>query len=1676
MAQAQRDEDDGVPAALHEGYKPSDEQRMASDVHYHGDAAVDVIFVHGLGSKSSSTWTYKRKDGSRYNWLEEQFPKDMPDARVLIYEYESRWYDDPVHVDLKECAAQLLRTLINDRRHAHSQALCPTRRTRPMILIGHSFGGLVIKQAIAMAGSVRENMPHCQYENHRDILAAIAGVIFLGTPHRGTSFSWLASLKSFFGKSILQVQSSDEIIRILTPASPILLWVQSEFEETCKDERLANLQLICYYEMRDTMPLRRRVVEQESATLDNAASRGMNSNHVDMNTFYAGDNGQKDNNYDHFVSDIQMVFGEAQTSVHERFNRWIYGSAGPDPVRERLQRALNASREVQDTTYLRYLETFSSAPYTCQWIHDLPLFRDWAARSDERRMLWLNGHGGSGKSVLTSYIINSLRGSSSLETRNSWTPCSNTLANSECGARRNSPTVLFFFYGVDRSSEVTERVLGTLIHQLLLAWPENGELVKIANGLLKTTLSPRNLTETLAKMISLVGPTYLILDNLEDMMYLRDENPSTIIKWLSQLRFLVDVQILISSQETPIVSYSLSENFHIRNTITITDYSSQDIENFTIAQSEALFEKKPSLVGKRETIVDALRSRAQGSFQWLNSAFEHLKHVEDVEDVEPELDDIGGDLLDSYDKTFERLGFNRTPRIKKRMLLCLKFMAASATPVTCADIKVAWLVQELLDNEKQNRDDFVALFKEETCQSRVASADADIRNYLSPIIDVCSDGTLQFKHMSYLKALTRTDTASSTAGAAEFKFSLENAHRDLSVICMTVCRVTTFVHTNSFVEWRIPLIQYSWNFWAYHLEKSRFHFATVEEAATKKRELKMSSEQDHRWQRRNAMQEAFNSMLSDITYDALLYLEALMDFISRPLRAVPGHFSDREYVLSLQRAQESLCAPSKDLCTLKRSQYDSPSSRLEHARQKAELATHFAGTGKSLDAFKNEAEDRASEAKVKLMGKSSSVRNLRVDQFFKSNSAVARASGTQKLLLETARNLRSIALRFSVDPIYSALLATAGGKSFSPLHPLVYLAQLFEESGTYPYWRNLPPGRDLMEPFLCPTDDPEYASAKFVLHCFEWRDPRISETIASPTKTSGFYVRTGHFTLDLRPSHWKKGLTRVSTENFEQVKRLHKVKPETYLAAHSNYRLFESGDDFFQNIFYKPLAKIHLRYSLLLHEYNNPKEDPITELTRHTPDEIRQAPLTELIKALPTLLKSYFVHYLSFILQVCGTLARQAMGVHITKIEAAIQDLKQVAFFFWRIYEPGELPPAKPAHIAIGLAMFVLRCLYFPTWGAYIWYHSWSQFTWSWNHPAAYIDIQRDYGFWSICYQILLYSINAGVGATTIAMTLQPDVMKTPLYGASFSYSIFHSLCAIDRSLFAICSAFATLLACGKIMFFDVESIASVLRFSMFFWFMVFFDLTMAAMNFAAQQHGGGWKTVMGTVAVHMTLLVLMCRNIGLIMDVLYGLTKPGRIVAVWIFKFGLRASVVTAQMLGIGLLMFSAIKAFFIVHKFIWDPYDVGQSLKSLMQASENIHNTLVVGGVTQYRRVGWYPLGEKQMLEDSHVASSNAQRGPPRAHVPLLIHADEAKELWNEAAGEVVGKFGGYLEGGQLQEQMDRMVMATGDQVGQAIDGVGQHIGRVMDGVGKGLSQEAAKLALTARDLVDGGHQKKE
>ena len=1182
----------------------------------------------------------------------------------------------------------------------------------------------------------------------------------------------------------------------------------------------------------------------------------------------------------------------------------------------------------------------------------------------------------------------------------------------------------------------------------------------------------------------------IVIDGIDDT-----GAPEKLLSCLSELRDHQCIRLLFSGQHTKKVAVTLEQEFAITEPIQMTDHTSSDIDQFTREKGASLLELNPNLKQKGDVILNSLQHGANGMFQWVNAAVEQLKYVEDPHDVEAHLESIPAELLSTYDKIFDRLATGRDETAEKRIRLCLQMIATSATPVTAADVKMAWLVQAEIGKDKYTEQSLGALFEKISCMERIRSAKANVQSYLGSIVQISSDGTLQLQHPSILKALTRTDWNSNSIGS-RLKFSQEEAHRDVSHICMAVCRATTFVHANAFVDWRVPLVEYAWSYWAYHLQRSKFLFTTVDEAAQLRRYMDANPAAQISWKKNEEIQATFNKMIDGVSRDALRYLESLMDFISRPLVAVPGRFSDREYVLVLKRAQEALIQPSQDLCTLRSVLFDSISSRLSQGRRILEEQVPADGAFQSAQ---KQVIQSLGEAKLKLLGEQSMVRRLQLDEYLEENRSAPRPAGSARSLLETARNLRVVALRFAVDPIYTALLNVAGGSNFSPLHPLVYIAQLMEDSGSYPYWQKVPPTRDLMEPFICPVTDPEHNSAKFVLHCFEWRDPRLSETVATPTKAVGmFYARTARVTaLDIRPSPSTHGLTRVSTENWKQVKRLHGLQPEQFYAAQTTYALFQVNDNYFS----QQLANFHLKFSLLAHDedYGDVMNvDPLAVLHSCQPSEIAEAPIKTYIRSIPAILNSIFTYYLVQLFEVFGQVGRSTIYGHFTKLQTAMFELRAVGRFAKRFYDPGELPPIRKRYILPAALVFYLRCVYFPSWGAYVWYHGWNEFRYAYNHPAAYLDLLNNYGWWALfrdCGYTLLYFLSLIIGEAAIILTNQTELAGSNFAHASGIYSIFYCLCTIDRSLFAMTSCFATLVASAGVMFYDFHSIEEITKFSMVFWACTFMQILIAGLQAHMLAQGNvTYKTLLATLSMHFAFIYLVITYwvpMGLFF---WRLAKPMRYISWWLFNNALFASMVVVRTLGLVILLFMVAKATFWTHKFIWDPYDLRGSLRELVQAAEKVSGVLASSGANRgVVRVGWYPLGERMHAEQASLREEVVkERGPPRANAPMRKRLEDIGEVvtvavggFNESAvsaiegggagaGRITGSGGGggRAAGGLLDSEVrevsmvDRIVLSTGDYVGRAVDSVGQGMVRAQEAV----VERTRPFALAVRDFREG------
>ena len=140
-------------------------------------ASGDVVFVHGLGGDRLGTWRFS-PEACWPQWLAE----DFPNANVYCAGYHS----SPMSHLVQGAGATLvdLGTMLADGLNSAKT------KSPSLVLIGHSLGGLVIKQMLRLLSD--SSLPES-----KKLLGRIKSVVFIATPHMGAALA--KSLKSILG-------------------------------------------------------------------------------------------------------------------------------------------------------------------------------------------------------------------------------------------------------------------------------------------------------------------------------------------------------------------------------------------------------------------------------------------------------------------------------------------------------------------------------------------------------------------------------------------------------------------------------------------------------------------------------------------------------------------------------------------------------------------------------------------------------------------------------------------------------------------------------------------------------------------------------------------------------------------------------------------------------------------------------------------------------------------------------------------------------------------------------------------------------------------------------------------------------------------------------------------------------------------------------------------------------------------------------------------------------------------------------------------------------------------------------------------------------------------------------------------------------------------------------------
>ena len=238
-------------------------------------------------------------------------PKEIPQARIMVFQYASQWFGEGAVSQTIEAVAKKLIMELKDKRSEECE-------NRPIIFIGHSLGGILIEKAVIRAKV--EGAPFLKVFN------AIAGCTFLGCPFTGSP----SQMKAAFASNLLSLANMGRFtpfLKLLEEDNPQLLGMRDEFLNIVEQTKMLTCN---FYELKETninkfstasawlswTAVSQLVAPEATATFPGKTNLALNTDHSGLNKFDSPNNG-------HWIAvknRIKEMANEAQKAIKARQN------------------------------------------------------------------------------------------------------------------------------------------------------------------------------------------------------------------------------------------------------------------------------------------------------------------------------------------------------------------------------------------------------------------------------------------------------------------------------------------------------------------------------------------------------------------------------------------------------------------------------------------------------------------------------------------------------------------------------------------------------------------------------------------------------------------------------------------------------------------------------------------------------------------------------------------------------------------------------------------------------------------------------------------------------------------------------------------------------------------------------------------------------------------------------------------------------------------------------------------------------------------------------------------------------------------------------------------------------------------------------------------------------------
>ncbi|KAI0135684.1 hypothetical protein F4814DRAFT_402162 [Daldinia grandis] len=608
----------------------------------------DIVFIHGLGGTSRWTWS-KNRDPELF-WPSKFLPldSDVCLARILTFGYNANFLKaGSIGVSVLDFAKDLLFHLkyANDNQNEDLHM-----GNVPLIFVVHSMGGLIIKEAYIQG----QNDPEYQ-----SIIKAISAIIFLATPHRGT---YLAETLNRILQTTI-ITNSKPYISDLMNNSFTLQRLNEQFRHIAP-----RLDIVSFYETQPTSVVFKRimVVEKDSSILGypGEISKPLNADHHGV-CKYGSPN---DPDYIAVRNVLKSLLRKATTASNPK------KPGLPIQKESHGLRSFLAITEVPTVDYSFFRDQWAHG--TCKWVLQDEKFDKWLQASDTTSsILWLNGGAATGKSVLSSFIVNHL-------------------------VERDACCQYFFVRFGDEKKRTLSTLLRSIAYQAALANPAFlQKLLELTGEAIDfETIDSRTIWERIFKSILFnMGerkPLYWVIDGLDEA-----HDPRAIFRLLSDISSSsIPLRILLVGRRTSEIEFAFQKvpEYLKSGSINIEGHL-EDIQCY--ARQELSMPGGPDF---KESIVKRVVDRSQNNFLWARHAISELNLCHRRADVERALQELPVGMDAVYHRMALSISQSPSSSNKALALSILQCVTCSIRGLTVAELSQALDedLSEILDLER----------------------------------------------------------------------------------------------------------------------------------------------------------------------------------------------------------------------------------------------------------------------------------------------------------------------------------------------------------------------------------------------------------------------------------------------------------------------------------------------------------------------------------------------------------------------------------------------------------------------------------------------------------------------------------------------------------------------------------------------------------------------------------------------------------------------------------------------------------------------------------------------------------------------------------------------------------------------------------------------------------------